>query len=304
MKTHWLRPVFVPAVALVSFTVLNELIGWLLNSGDTSGRAKTPGFVLWTALVAASLVLYGFLFTRTLPLAVRWRHVAGVRIWWPLVVYVVFVAALVVFLWVRSSGFQRLSPTTVGPVSRAIVLIGAAAVAPAVLALWLVHWRVRRIGELLGGKAQTERTKAKDILDELMKSRHDMGVCLTVLVLIVTSAVVNAGAQQRAFVTSGTSQELFQPQAILLYGALFTVATMLLYVPIFVAWRTTCHRFVDDVYPPPEDARPTDEWLSGRTRLTSYLGADSTVTKNLSAAFGILTPLAISVLAVVIPGLK
>ncbi|WP_410676523.1 hypothetical protein [Amycolatopsis sp. cmx-4-68] len=75
-------------------------------------------------------------------------------------------------------------------------------------------------------------------------------------------------------------------------------------MPTFFTWRTRCLLFVDQCYPLPADARPTAAGVEGRTRLISLLGADVTVAKSLTAAFGLLAPLAVSVLSVVVPGLK
>ncbi|MBB5856708.1 hypothetical protein ACFQ05_27850 [Amycolatopsis umgeniensis] len=75
-------------------------------------------------------------------------------------------------------------------------------------------------------------------------------------------------------------------------------------MPVLRAWKTRCVRLVDEIYPLPPDARPSEDWLAGRARLTQLLGSDTTVGKTVTAAFGILAPLAVSVLAVVLPGLK
>ncbi len=91
---------------------------------------------------------------------------------------------------------------------------------------------------------------------------------------------------------------------MLLYGAFFTVISMALYIPVFVAWRTRCRSFVDRIYPLPADARPAEDWTSGRARLGQLLGIEQTVAKNLTAAFGLLSPLATSVLSVVITSPK
>ncbi|MGW4215105.1 hypothetical protein ACWEIJ_44530 [Lentzea sp. NPDC004789] len=162
-----------------------------------------------------------------------------------------------------------------------------------------MHW----IRDVLDRRA-AESLRADEVLAELIECRKDKSACLAVLAVLVTTAVINTGTVRQAYLATGTRPELFPPEWLLVYGVLFTLVLLLLYVPVFATWRSRCLEFVDDIYPLPADARPTDEWVSGRTRLVQLLGADASVSKNLTAASGILVPLAISVLSVVIPGLK
>lgn len=142
------------------------------------------------------------------------------------------------------------------------------------------------------------------MLSDLIDCRRNQSTCLTALAILVSVAVVDTGAQRRAFLATGVRPELFPAEAVLLYGALLTLASLLLYVPVFISWRTHGQRFVDEIYPLPADARPSDDWVAGRARLGQLLGTDASIARNLTAAFGILVPLGASVLSIVIPGLK
>jgi hypothetical protein len=298
-----LRPAIATGGGLAAFTGLAFLVHAVLGSGGNQVSADTLEFGTWSALVAASAVVYGMMFVHVLPEAMGWRARAGVPGWQPLVCYGVFAVVLLTFLWGRGGAISTFQPDTALPISRGLVLLGVVAAGPAVLGLWLVYARLRRIAALLSDEPGESRP-AKDVLADLLDCRRATGVCLTVLATIVTTAVVDAGAQRKAFLATGTSPRDFPPEAVLLYGALFTAISLLLYVPIFVAWRGRCQRFVDAVYPLPADARPDEDWMSGRTRLAQLLGLEQTVAKNLTAAFGILAPLATSVLSVVVPGLR
>ncbi|MEV6242622.1 hypothetical protein [Lentzea sp. NPDC051838] len=299
MRKHWSWPVLTAVAGLVAFTGLASLVGAIVVP---NGKGAFE-FSVWSALVAASAVVFAFLFFHALPQATGWRE-AGVRGRGPLLCYVAFAGAIMAFLWAGGGGpLAQLQPTAALKVSRVLVLLALTAAAPTVLGLWLVATRLRRMSEALEGPTDPP-TRADAVLAGLIDCRRSIGVCLTVLATIVTIAVVCSGAQRKAFLATGIPQEKFPPEWVLLYGALFTAISLFLYVPTFVAWRTRCLLFVDQCYPLPDDARPTADWVDGRARLTSVLGADVTVSKSLTAAFGLLAPLAVSVLSVVVPGLK
>jgi hypothetical protein len=302
-RRYWARPAIGTGGGLAAFTALTFLTYGVLRSGGNQVAAAAPEFWLWCALVAASAVLYALLFAHTLPEARGWRKRVDVAAWKPLTCYLLFAAALLTFLWGRGAGIAGLQPDTALPISQVLTLLGVVAAGPAVLGLWLVYARLRRISALLT-ENPAESRQAADVLGDLLDCRRAIGVCLTTMAVIVTTAVVDAGAQRKAFLATGTPAQRFQPEVVLMYGGFFTVVSMALFIPIFVAWRGRCHRFIDAIYPLPADARPSEDWMSGRSRLAQLLGTEQTVAKTLAAAFGILAPLATSVLSVVIPGLK
>ncbi|MDP8930574.1 MAG: hypothetical protein M3O70_18900 [Actinomycetota bacterium] len=303
MIRRWLWPALATVGGLVSFAGLARLIRSVLTSSGGSAAAGAAEWGLWSALVAASAVVFAFLFAYSIPQATGWRRHVGVAGWQPLVVYTGIAGALLFFLWGNPNPIAKLHPSPVLLVSRTLVLLGLITAAPAVLGLWLVHARMRRISDLFDRRTEESR-QAVDVLADLIECRRQQSTCLTVLAIIVTTAVIDAGAQRKAFLATGTRPEQFPAEAVLLYGALFTAISLLLYVPTFIAWRARCLQFVDKVYPLPKDARPTEDWVYGRTRLTQVLGADASIAKNLTAAFGILAPLATSVLSVVVPGIE
>lgn len=300
LRKHWSWPALTTVAGLGAFTGLAYLIQAIVVPRGGAGAFE---FGVWSALIAASAVVFVLLFFHALPLATGWRE-AGARGRGPLLCYVAFAAAIVAFLWAGGGGpISQLRPAAALPVSRVLVLLALIAVAPTVLGLWLVNTRLRRISEALSAPTDPP-TRADVVLAGLIDCRRATSVCLTVLATIVTIAVVCSGAQRKAFLATGIPPEKFPPEWVLLYGALFTAISLLLYVPTFVTWRTRCMLFVDQCYPLPADARPTAAWVEGRTRLIGVLGAEVTVAKSLTAAFGLLAPLAVSVLSIVVPGLK
>jgi hypothetical protein len=289
----------VAVVGFGVFTGLAVIARAVLASGGNGARAHTPEFTFWVGLVAATAVLFAFLFAHAAPVAARWREL-GVPLWRPVLVYVLFAAVLVTFRWQAGSPVAHLRPTTAVAVSQALFVVGVVAAAPAVLGLWSNATRVRRAFDPADGRPR----RADEVLRDLVDCRRGNTTCLAVLALVVSASVVNAGGQRRAFLATGTRPQDFPPEWVLLYGAIFTGISLLLYAPVFVAWRSACRRFVDDVCPLPADARPTEDWVASRTRLVQVLGADTSVAKTATAAFGILAPLATSVPAVVIPAVK
>lgn len=299
LRKHWSWPALTAVTGLGAFTGLAFLVRTIVAPRG----AGAFEFGVWSALVAGSAVVFALLFFQALPLATGWRA-AGVRGRGPVLCYVAFAVAIMAFLWAGGGGpLAQFRPAAVLPVSRVLVLLALVAAAPTVLGLWLVNTRLRRISEALTAPTDPP-TRADAVLADLIDCRRATGVCLTVLATIVTVAVVDSGAQRKAFLATGIPPEKFPPEWVLLYGALFTAISLLLYVPTYVTWRSRCMLFVDQCYPLPADARPTAEWAEGRTRLISALGAEVTVAKSLTAAFGLLAPLAVSVLSVVVPGLK
>ncbi|OXM48758.1 hypothetical protein [Amycolatopsis alba] len=293
LRKHWLWPLVISVLALGAFAGLGLLTRAVLGSRSNKALADTAEFGVWSVLIA-------FLFAHSLPLT-GWHRLAGVAVWKPALAYAIFAVILFAFQWKTGSPIGDLKPTTAIGISRTLLGLGLIAAAPSVLGLWLSHTRLRRISRVLDGE---ERAQASDVLGELLECKRANGICLTALALIVSAAVIDAGAQRRAFLATGTPKQSFPPESVLLYGALFTAISLLLYVPVFLAWKTRCLRLVDELYPVPPDARPTEEWLAGRARLAQLLGTDTTVGKTVTTAFGILAPLAVSVLAVVLPGLK
>ncbi|WP_020666031.1 hypothetical protein [Amycolatopsis nigrescens] len=297
-----LLPALTSLGGVVVFLGCGLLVQVVLASGGNTAVARSPEFVLWSGLVAATAVIYALLYSRSKDLAANWRARTGVPVWQPLVIYVLVASIVVAGLW-TANGVAALPPVSVAWVSRALVVCGVAAAAPAVLGLWLAYARLRLISELLNGGAQPPR-RADDVLADLLDCRRSLSRGLATLSMIVSTAVVDAGAQRKAFLANGVSEKRFPADAVLMYGALFTAVFLLIYVPTFLAWRKRCLLFTDVVYPLPADARLTEEWAAGRSRLAQLLGTEASVAKNLTTAFGILAPLATSALSIVIPGLK
>lgn len=183
--------------------------------------------------------------------------------------------------------------------SSLLVLAGLAASGPAVVGMWQVYARLRDVSAALLGR--NRRWTPPKLLEELRGAWADAQRCLGALGVVVATAIVLNGAFRNTLLAAGFKEERLPASVVLVYGAIFTVLGLIVYVPLYLAWRSRVSAFMDRLYPLPADARPSEAWTSGRARLQTLLGADITLGKNLTAAAGILAPLVTSLLAVFIP---
>lgn len=288
------RPAIATVVALAGLFGVLLAIQAALGSGGNAVVASSSEFFNWSAFVSVSVVIYVQLFIRTIGL-VRPPSTAVLAV--SIVAYL-FVAA-VVFMMLTGDGPER-RLETVPLVMRPLYAVAEIAAAPAVLGLWLTHARLQQFDQQFLEWPQ----RSDALLAELVTSRTNLGRCLMALSLIASTGLINTAALRTAYLAHGVSAAAFPSSAVLLYGVAITAIVALIYVPAFLAWRERVIHVIDTVYPVPEDARPTEEWMNGRTRLRELLGADATIGKTLGAASGILAPLAVSLLGVYIPELQ
>ena len=291
-----IRPALTTLLALAVALGAMAAIQAVLGSGGHEKVARSPEFVVWSALAAVSVTIYAQVFVRLVGSAPGWARRARTGLVAPILAYAL-VAAIVFFL-LTGRGPQG-TLETVPLVMRPLYAIALTAGAPAVLGLWLVHGQVRVLGVRM-----KQAGEAKDVLRELLDTRADLGRCLAGLSLIASTGLINTAALRKAYLAHYLSPEQFPSELVLLYGAGITVIVALIYVPAFLAWRDRARAFIDQVYQLPPDARPAQDWSEGRARLRELLGADATVAKTLAAAFGILAPLATSLVGVFVPELQ
>jgi hypothetical protein len=297
-----LLPALTTLSSLAGFVAVVFVVQAVLAHGGHGAVARSPEFLLWSALIAVTVVVYGLLFTWSLPLAAGWRRLIAVPVWQPLALYVALGSCVLVFLWVALAPAPY-SQVNNAPITRGMLVLGLVAAAPTVLGLWLIYARLRLVAQLLAGETSVTR-RADDLLADLLGCRQGMSSCLAFMSIIVSTALVDAGALRKALLSHGVTEKQFPAEAVLLYGAFFTLITLLIYVPAFLTWRSRALAFVDVLYPLPADARPSEGWTADRARLIQLLGTEAAVSKNVTSAFGILAPLGTSVLSVVIPGLN
>lgn len=286
--SHQVRPALVTIAALAGLVAVVTAIQLGLASGGHAAEARSPEFFTWSASAAIGVVVYAFVFLRTLRMVRPPSRVSLV---------VSLVAYLGVCLFVLAALTGHGPPgglPTIRLVMPPLYAVAEVAAAPSVLTVWLVHARLR----------QLERAEPASALAQLVTAKADLGRCLTALSLIASTGLVNTALLRAAYLAHGMQPEAFPATTVLLFGAGVTAIVALVCIPVHLRWRDAALALVDAVYPLPADARPTEDWANGRARLRDLAGVDAPVTKTLSVAFGILAPLATSLLGVYLPGLK
>jgi hypothetical protein len=272
----------------------------LVHSGNRA-IAESGDFTLWCAMVGAMVTVYATVFVSTIDLARRWRNAVP---WAAVVVAIYLGAALAVFaIWYLAVSRQGPTPLLAGTrlISRATFLIAVVGLSPTALGLgWEYAWLRGTFADL---HHQASPAPTGSVLSGLLNGRKTLQRCLGAMSAAVSITVLGTGALRNAWLANGVPKQRFPSSSVLLFGALFTGAFALAYVPAFLRWRQCADRFVNAVYPLPEDARPSEEWAAGRLRLQQLIGTDSTIGKNFTAAFGILAPLATSIVGIFIPEL-
>ena len=286
------RPALVTIATLIGVGLVLLAFQAALGSGGHTAQARSPEFLAWSAAASVGVVVYAFVFGRTVRM-VRPASRASLAV--SLVAYVIV------------CGFVLAALTGHGPpggldtvrlVMRPLYGVAEIAAAPSVLTVWLVHARLRQVDDTL------RRAQPEGLLTELVSAKADLGRCLAALSLIASTGLINTAVLRKAYLAQGMAPELFPSTTVLLYGAGLTAIVALIYVPAYLRWRDEAAELVKAVYPTPADARPSEDWANGRARLRELIGIDVPVSKTLAAAFGILAPLATSLLSVYLPELK
>lgn len=271
-------------VGLAGAGVVLFIVQWMLGWGGHTAVARSPEYLIWAASVSVGVVIYWHVFARTRA-HVRAPSRAALAV--SVVAYVI-VALLVQFLLTGRAPAGTLP--TVPWVMRPLYAVAEFCAAPAVLTLWLARPRLQQLALHEHGA-----------LDSLLTIRADIGRSLTGLSLIVSSGLVNTAILRQAHIAHGLEPELYPTTLVLAYGAALSGIVALIYIPAFLAWRDQAIALINTVYPIPEDARPTEEWSTGRARLADLISPDVTVGKTVSAALGILAPFVAGVLAYYLP---
>jgi hypothetical protein len=76
-----------------------------------------------------------------------------------------------------------------------------------------------------------------------------------------------------------------------------TGITALIFVPAYVAWQERASELREALHPVPQDGRPSHDWFQARDDLDGLLATRASVGRVLATAFGVLAPLAASVVS-------
>jgi hypothetical protein len=192
-----------------------------------------------------------------------------------------------------------------------VMLVALVPAVPWLAVVWLAHAECRdlnkftRAGNEFANAMQDTRPNDPELYRNAVKQLQNLWellvLCAGAFTLGVVAAVASSGALRGAYVALHPTSNDFPPANVLLYGGLFALALAVIAVPMATAWRNQARKFVDHVYPLPENGRPTVEWVEDRDRLERVLHLDVPFVRNPLTVVGVLAPLVVSALAAFLP---
>jgi hypothetical protein len=279
------------------------------KDGDTR-FTNSPEFLLWSALVAVGIAVWLAMGVGMLDTV---RELAGlfrdgrpaIPVGGLFAVYAVYGAGLfAVLAFVNAGPALPLNHFTVR--TRLILALGLLSAAPTVVTLWLVAERLRHLRPLLATAAAPSPLPDPGARVEELRTLWRCSVrSLAAASVTVSFAVLMAGSLRNALLAYDRPRyaEQFPVVALLIYGSFFTVAFAAVYMPTLLSWRARARQLVDVIYRTPDDGKPDENWMKGRTTLEQLLGINIGVMAQLSGMLAIFGPLVTSFLAGFVPQL-
>ncbi|MFK0285383.1 hypothetical protein ACIQVL_33645 [Streptomyces sp. NPDC090499] len=168
-------------------------------------------------------------------------------------------------------------------------------ITPSFAGLLLVQLRLSALAEDIA--SAVDDGKAGPLIVELLWLRAAMRRFLLAFATAITGGVLALGVLRGALLAHGTPASDLPVLRLLTYGGVFTVTTALIFVPAYTAWQERVFELRDALHPIPEDGRPAPEWFEARDSFDTLLAARVSAGRVLTAAFGVLAPLAGSVVS-------
>jgi hypothetical protein len=271
-----------------------------LGSGHTAASrrfAARPEFDVWTWAYAAYAAAAGAVGLATLPAFRLLGQATGRRatIWavatWPVVGLLITIFGPRV-LTAHSPLWLQFGRVTVANVVCGIF------VTPSFAGLLLVQTRLSALRRETPPKVAVDR--AGVVVVELLWLRAALQRFLIGFGVLISAGVLAAGALRGALLADGVSADVIPVIGILTYGGFFTGLAALLFVPAYVAWQGQVVDLRDKLYPVPENGLPSRDWHQARSDFDTLLSARSSAGSVFTAAFGILAPLAGSLVTALI----
>jgi hypothetical protein len=172
-------------------------------------------------------------------------------------------------------------------------------ITPVFAGLVLAQTRLRTLRR--GTPTEVAEGRAGPVVVELLWLRTALLRFLTGFAVIITGATLAAGAVRAVILADGVAPDKFPGNEVLIYGAVMTAVSALIFVPSYLAWQDAVAYLRDQLFPFPDSGMPTHEWSQGRSDFDTMLSARSSAGSVFTAAFGILAPLAGSLLTALIP---
>ncbi|MCZ0991649.1 hypothetical protein [Streptomyces diastatochromogenes] len=168
-------------------------------------------------------------------------------------------------------------------------------ITPSFAGLLLVQVRQSALADDIA--SAVEDGKAGQLIVELLWLRAAMLRFLLTFATAITGGVLALGALRGALLAHGTPADDVPVLRLLTYGGVFTVTAAFIFVPAYLAWQEQVFALRDALYPVPEDGRPSHDWFDARDSFDTLLAARVSAGRVLTAVFGVLAPLAGSVVS-------
>jgi hypothetical protein len=168
-------------------------------------------------------------------------------------------------------------------------------ITPSFAGLLLVHTRLAALSASMADAV--DEGSAGRLIVELSWLRAAMVRFLTTFATAITAGLLALGALRVAVLAFGTPAGHVPPLRLLTYGGVLTGVIALIFVPAYVAWRERAAELRDALHPVPADGRPDHDWFQARDDLDGLLATRTGAVAVLGAAFGVLAPLAASIVS-------
>jgi hypothetical protein len=282
------------------FAVLGALVAFAGGTATARDRlyTGTPEFKVWGALIIGIVA--------ALPAA--WRVGVDVlrrlgldprrvlRSWAvPILAAVLLVAAAAVLggrylSGQRVYGYQGSVRITV------IYLLGLAAAAPALAAMWECY---RQLADGDDGIARSPDAE----ITRLLLLRECLLAALTTLGLLVSAGVLATGAQRQAVLANPRDSASYPPAYVLIWGLGFSALLLVNFLPAFRRLTGLARAIIDRIFP--MQFPGSDRWqdrLQERKDLADLLKVTSSTKDTITSAILVAGPLISSAFSLFLPG--
>jgi len=312
-RADWRRWLTSPAVATLGF-LLPAVVGYAIAQVDKGADLKfttSDEFLAWTGSIVWGVTVWVAMSLGLLPTlqelsklfdkeepAIPIRGLFGLY---------AFYATLLLVILTRVEPTQKI--VSILPLDhftlriRIFLAIGLAAAAPVVVIVWLVAERLRLLKALLEPPASPVDSGRH--VKELQVLWRCSARSLLVASITVSVSVIQTAALRNALLAydRNTWEQRFPASTLVFYGAFFTAAFAAVYVPALLAWRSRAQQLVDLLYQTPDNGKPDESWMKGRTLLEQLLGINTGAMASFSGLVAIFSPLATSLLTAFVPQL-
>jgi len=170
---------------------------------------------------------------------------------------------------------------------------------PALLGMLLIHTGVQELSEKIQAAGQTE-SRLFPLIDELLSYRTLLQNYLTIVGIILSMIPINtAGLRSILIALDPKNEQNFPITNVILFGLIFTILLLLIYVPAHLA-LTEFSRKLRDQLCPLDSLATLKQDMEQRKALDDLLQSNIGITQNLKTGLITLAPLATSLIASVL----